>query len=439
LGALAYLAWWGHQSGWQLPAWASVRTGGAEGGDTGAESTLANVKIHGPGFGASLADAPAGEPTRIEFPSPQAVKKVGIAVASAEVRNLLQFVTANGMVDYEPSRYARLTARTGGTVWRVYKEIGDRLKKGEVIALLDSADVGKFKADFLQSLGQVKSRGVIVNGLQAAHKTGAVPDRTLLEAETALREARIRLLGDQQALLNLGLIVHIEDVLDVPEKELAKRIRLLGIPEALQKSLNTDSLTANLLPITAPFEGVVVERNAAVGETVHITVPKILFVVADVRLVHVDLDVNPEDMAGVRVGQQVWFRADGSDVQWPGSVSHISPEVDEKTRRVRIHAEVPNPDGQLRPNAFGVGRIKVGEHTGAVVIPVHAVQSDGAASLAFVRQSDTMFQVRRVRTGLRDGHWVEVEGIKPGEDVVTSGSFVLKSELFKNRIVAGEE
>src|SRR5260370_13570157 len=107
------------------------------------------------------------------------------------------------MVDYEPSRYAGLTGRAGGTVWRVYKEIGDPLKKGEVIALLDAADVGKIKADFLQSLALVKSRAVILASLKTAHKSGAVPDRTLLEAETALREARIRLFNDQQALLNL--------------------------------------------------------------------------------------------------------------------------------------------------------------------------------------------------------------------------------------------
>jgi cobalt-zinc-cadmium efflux system membrane fusion protein len=92
----------------------------------------------------------------------------------------------------------------------------------------------------------------------------------------------------------------------------------------------------------------------------------------------------------------------------------------------------------LRPNAFGTGRIVVGEQPQALVVPSEALQSDGSQYLVFVKESATTFAGRRVRPGLRQGNWVEVSGVQAGEEVVTTGSFVLKSELLKERIAGGD-
>jgi cobalt-zinc-cadmium efflux system membrane fusion protein len=424
LAALAGVGFWGYRNDWTLPSLAQL--GGKSESPEKAEPE-ATVRVVGTG------------PRRIEFPSEDAVKKTGIDVKPAEARTLGQYVTANGTVDYDPGSYARLTARASGSVWKVYKEIGDVLHKGDVLALLDAAEVGKAKADFLQSLTQVKTRTAALEQLRAAGREGAVPDRSLREAETALREARIRLFNDQQQLLNLGLPIRLKEVEDVPEDRLTRHLRLLGLPDAVTRELDPETLTANLLPLTAPFDGVVVVRDTAPGEVVQGTAPKTLFIVADVRRLHVDLAVNQEDMAQVRVGQPVTFETASGTLKAAGEVSHISPEVDEKTRRVVVHAEVPNPDGRLRPNAFGNGRIRVGERPNAVVVPGEAVQADGGTALVFVRTAPTVFEVRTVRTGLRDGDLVEVTGVRRGEEVVTAGSFALKSELLKDRIPGGDE
>jgi cobalt-zinc-cadmium efflux system membrane fusion protein len=426
LGVLAGVAVWGARNDWKLPPLPSLW--GNEVTPEKADSASA-VKV----------DTTSAGPARVEFPSAEAVRKAGLQVKAAREETLARYVTASGMVDYDPPRYARLTARAPGTIRRVYKEIGDPIHRGDVLLLLDAADVGKAKADFLTSLTQVKLRSTTLERLQAVERQGGASERSVRDAEAALREARIRLFNDQQALLNLGLPVRIEDVEKLPEDRLARRLRLLGLPEAVTKDLDPETLTANLLPLTAPFDGVVVDRNVAVGEVEQLTTPKTLFVVADVRQLHVDLDVNPEDMAEVRLGQPVLFRTDGSKVEGTAHVSHISPEVDEKTRRVRVHAEIPNPDGRLRPNAYGIGRIRVGERPGAVVVPAEAVQADGTASLVFVKVSDTSFEARKVKPGLRQEDDVEVSDVRPGEEVVTTGSFVLKSELQKERITGGDE
>jgi cobalt-zinc-cadmium efflux system membrane fusion protein len=161
--------------------------------------------------------------------------------------------------------------------------------------------------------------------------------------------------------------------------------------------------------------------------------------VGDVRRLHVDLDVNLEDVAAVRVGQPVTFRPNDGGPEASGRVSHISPEVNDKTRRVQVHAEVPNEDRRLRPNTFGTGRIVVARRPGAAVVPGEAVQSDGHARFLFVRISATSYEARQVRPGLRQGNLVEVSGVREGEEVVTTGSYLLMSELQRDRIAGGDD
>jgi cobalt-zinc-cadmium efflux system membrane fusion protein len=106
---------------------------------------------------------------------------------------------------------------------------------------------------------------------------------------------------------------------------------------------------------------------------------------------------------------------------------------------VQVHAEVPNEDRRLRPNTFGTGQIVVSRRPRAAVVPGEAVQSDGHGSLVFVRVSPTVFEARTVRPGLRQGNLVEASGLRKGEEVVTTGSYLLKSELQKDRILGGDD
>jgi cobalt-zinc-cadmium efflux system membrane fusion protein len=168
-----------------------------------------------------------------------------------------------------------------------------------------------------------------------------------------------------------------------------------------------------------------------------------MFVVANVRHMHIELDVTPQDALDLRPGQSVSFWPEGRDSGGPPAaqtkLTRIGLEVNEKTRRVRAHSEVDNPEGRLRPNSFGTGRILISERTQAIVVPREAVQSEGAHHLVFVRLSEERFEVRQVHPGIRDAHFVEVDNVKPGEEVVTTGSFALKSELLKDRIAGGED
>jgi len=426
LAALVGLGLWGRYTDWRLPQ--------AKSQQPPAEPTIKVVRASTTA-GSSSGDASLAR-SRIEFPSTQAVNKAGIQITSVERRDLIQYVVAPGMADYEPGCYAALTPRTGGTIWRVDKEIGDSVRKGEILALLDAVEVGRTKASLLQNIAETRLRASTLTRLESL-KEGVVPQRSVREAETALREARFRLFNDQQVLLNLGLPVRLEELDKLTDEQVVRKLRLLGLPESVTNQLDVETLTANLLPLVAPFDGVVVERNATTGEVVAQTSPKTLFVVADVRKLHIDLDVNPDDMPRVRLGQSLIFQPDSGGHAEPGRVSHISPEQDTTTRRVRVHAEVSNESGRLRPNAYGIGRIVIAKRPRALVVPASAVQSDGKDNLVFVRTSEASFEVRTVKLGLQEGELVEVEGVKDGEEIATTGSYLLKSELQKDRIAGG--
>src|SRR5438046_6293009 len=115
---------------------------------------------------------------------------------------MTEYLAANGEVGYDQTRVARLSSRVPGTVWLVAKQVGDRVQQGELLALVDAAEVGKVKAEFLQAFVQVKLRQKNWENYSRASSSGAVPERQLREAETALSEDRIRLVAAQQALTN---------------------------------------------------------------------------------------------------------------------------------------------------------------------------------------------------------------------------------------------
>jgi cobalt-zinc-cadmium efflux system membrane fusion protein len=380
---------------------------------------------------------------RLQFASAAAADKAGVDVDVVGEAPMTEFVAANGELGYEQTRVARLSSRVPGTVWRVDRQVGDPVKEGEMLALVDAAEVGKAKAEFLQAFAQLDLRRKTHEGLSQAAASGAVPDRQVREAEAALSEARIRLRGAQQALVNLGLPASSDELKGLPEDRLAARVQFLGLPDALAGRLDPARTTANLLPVTAPLDGVVVAREVVAGEVVDST--RALFVVADPRRMWLTLNVRAEDARRLKLGQPVRFHPDGDPDEAAGTVAWISTAVDPKTRTVKVRADLENPDGRLRANAFGAGRVVLRYEPYAVVVPKEAVHWEGDCHVVFVRDKDYLkegspkvFHVRKVRPGARDEKYVEVlAGVLPGEVVAAKGSAVLQAELLKGKLGEG--
>ncbi len=372
---------------------------------------------------------------RVAFASAEAAVQAGVRVAAVEERPMTQYVRAVGSIDYEPNRLARLSTRAPGALWHMYKALGDEVREGELLALVDAAEVGKAKAEYLQAAALVDLKTKTYERLKQT--PAAVPERLLIDAESAVREATIRSYNAQQALVNLGLPLDAKEFSNLSDAQLVNKLQFLGIREAKDLGLDPKTSPATLLPLRSPFKGVVAARNAVRGEVVDAA--RVLFTVADTRKMLVLLDLKPEAGRLVKEGQDVTFRPDGADAAVTGKVHWISTEVDEKTRAVPASAAVENPDGQLRAHAFGSGSVLIRRTPKAVVVPIDAVQWEGCHHIVFVRLDDKTFQARKVRLGLKNEFFTEIlVGVLPGEVVATRGSHMLKSEILKSKIGADD-
>ena len=383
---------------------------------------------------------------RVQFASTEAFEKTGIDVRPVRREHMVESVAANGEVVYDRTRMASLSAPAAGRVWQVYAELGRPVKAGEILAVLDAGPAGAAKAAFLQALVQVEAKERSLKATQAlAKKTPElVPELTLREAESQLREAQTRQFAEQQALVNLGLPVRVEDFQGLAVDEAVRRIQFIGLPESLVKTLDPRATTANLVPVRAPLGGVVTACDAVAGEQADPS--RSLFVVADVSRVWVTLDLRAEDARRVAVGQAVRLRPDGyaGKDDLPGTIGWVGTAADEKTRTVKARAELPNLKGDLRANTFVSARVILREEKDALVVPTEALHQLDGCNVVFVRDKDFLtegsskvFHVREVRPGAasKDGKLTEIiVGLLPGEVVASRGSDVLRAQLMKDQL-----
>jgi membrane fusion protein, heavy metal efflux system len=380
---------------------------------------------------------------RIQFASAEAVEKVGVEIAIVAEKPIVEAISANGEIVYDETRMAHLSSRVAGTVWRVEKQVGDRVYKGDVLALVESAEVGHAKSEFLQAISQLRLKQKNVERLRPL-AGNVVPGKQLLEAQTEAEEARIQVHRSQQALVNLGLPVEADEFADLSTEKIAKRIETLGLPSDVVSRANGTS-TSNLLPLRSPLAGVIVNRTAVEGEVVGTNSP--LFDVADTSRLWLNLNVRQEDAKYVSHGQPVLFRSSdsGNEPETKGTVSWISTGADDVTRTVKVRVDLPNTDGRLRANTFGTGRIVLRDEPKAIVVPSEAIHWDGTCNVVFVRDKNyfqpnapKIFHVRTVRPGVKDGATTEViAGLLPGEVIASKNSVILEAQLLKSNLGAG--
>ncbi|MGD0898703.1 MAG: efflux RND transporter periplasmic adaptor subunit [Thermoguttaceae bacterium] len=385
---------------------------------------------------------------RVQFASHEAVLKAGVDVGLVDQQPIVESIAANGQITYDQTRFASLSSRLAGTVWHVEKNVGDQVRFGEVLVLIDAAEVGRAKTELIQALAQEELNRKAVKRLESL--TEVVAGRQVQEAQAGFVQARARLLSAQQALGNLGLPVNVEQLRALSEEKLAERLRLLGLPEQNVQHLNPDETTTNLLPVKAPMDGIVVARQVVAGEVVDAS--RVLFQLADTSRMWLTLNVSVEDAGRLALGQPVRFRPDGSREEVSGKLVWISTTADRQTRMVTVRAELPNPNAQLRNETFGAGRIVLREEREAVVVPNEAIHWEGCCNIVFVRDkgyfdkdSPKVFHVRTVRPGaghrpegLVDEKVTEITaGLMPGEVVATKGSDALRAELLKNNLGEG--
>lgn len=336
--------------------------------------------------------------------SEEAFARATLQLASVERTPLDALVLAPAALGVDVDRTASVGPRVAGRVSSIAANVGDRVRQGGLLATIESSAVAAAQADAAAAAAaeEVARRNYERERRLLARRISA--QRDVLAAEAELARAVAMKKGAQGRLQALGLEQ------DAPGNRIALR---------------------------SPIAGTVIERGAVLGGPV--TETDVLFRVADLGSLWLIAKVPETELRRVRRGQPVTISVDAlPDTQAEGRVSYIAETVDPATRAVDVRVVVPNRDGRLKPGMFARARIATGasaNHTaGPLTIPRAAVQQLAGKPVVFVKTGDREFTARDVVLGETTGDRVTVvEGLEPGQQVVTLGSFVLKAEAVRGQ------
>ncbi len=349
----------------------------------------------------------------VALTSASVAETAGLVLEEVQRGKLRKTLEAPATIEYDSRAFASLAPRAAGTVVEVRRDLGDRVEAGDVLLVLDSADLGAAKAELLRAAAHVSLWTKNSEREQTLLQKGLSTDKDMLEAETKLVESQIALATAEQRLSNFGL--------NAQQVETTK----------------TESDTSSLLSISAPFSGVVVGLDTVLGELASPGASVIS--IADTSKMWAMIDVDQTEIRFIEPGQPVLLSVEG----WPGEtlggqVTWLSSDVDKRTRTVKVRAEFANQEGILRAHSFATAKIVTRDESDVVLLPKASVQWEGCCNVAFERKSPTEYQPRKLRLGYEvDGYYEVLSGLSGGESVVTQGSFLLKSELRKGSIGAG--
>ncbi|MBI3323618.1 MAG: efflux RND transporter periplasmic adaptor subunit [Candidatus Omnitrophica bacterium] len=317
--------------------------------------------------------------------SPQKRQLIGVKTAPVERRKLIRTIRTVGRVMVDETRVVHVHPKVEGWVREIFARYeGDAVRKGQPLFSFYSPDFIAVQQEYLTA-----------RSMEAQLPTDAAPE--LAASARANREAA------------------------------RQRLLWWDITEDQIRALEERGIPSETLLLVSPMDGVVLRKHVWSGEFMERGGD--FYHIADLSTIWVDADLYEQDLPHVSVGQEaVVTLSQAGQAPFRGEVVYVSPVVNMETRTATARLEFPNADGVLRPGQYATAEISVdlGER---LVVPAQAVQDTGARRILFVSKGDGLLEPREVRVGARAGDDVEIlHGVSEGEQVVTSGNFLIDSE-----------
>ncbi|MDH4086951.1 MAG: efflux RND transporter periplasmic adaptor subunit [Nitrospira sp.] len=342
--------------------------------------------------------------------TPEELSRMQLELVPVAQGQLLSHREFSATVQANQNELAEVTTLIRGRVVKVHVDVGQDVKKGALLAMLHSVDLGVAEGDYLKAGARLHEAELAHLRAKDLYENKAVSLAELQRREAAMKTARAEL------------------------REAKNRLELLGVPlEEIGRLERELTIKANM-PLRAPFDGRVITRNITRGEVVE-TEQK-LFTVANLTDVWVIGNVPEKDVRFIRKDQKVnVVLAAYPHAIFSGAITYVGDVLDPATRTMRLRVRVPNPDRLLKPEMFAIVSVFATSSPEALSVPLASVQDGSGGKMVFVQREDGAFEARTVKLGDEEGDVVRVlEGVKAGEQVVTKGSFALKSEMERHKI-----
>lgn len=371
---------------------------------------------------ADLVDPAQGEPaptdedetSTVVHLSPEAQRVAGIELAVAGPGRIAETVTVPGEVNFNADQVAHIVPPLSGIVRSVNKHVGDFVKEGETLAILDSRELAEDRASLLVARKRRDVASKTLTRFEELERQGLVPHLELLNAQKDLDEAAIEATAAESALKALGL--NGDDI------------------QALEEELRVPGE----FDLRSPTDGTVIEKHVTKGEAV--SGDSDAFVVADLGTVWVNLTVFQKHLGAIRTGQTAVISANHGRRTRSGVISYLSPRLDESIRTATARVVVENENDEWPPGLFVTARLELAPIEVPVSVTSDAVQTLGNGDQVVFVQVDDGFEAAEVKTGRSDATSTEiVQGLSPGQRYVVVGVFTLKAELEKSSLAADND
>jgi len=337
---------------------------------------------------------------------PEQLKSAGMTIGVVGPRDMTTSLELPGEIKADETRVAHVVPRLQGVIDQVLKKEGDRVTRGEVMAVLNSRELADAKRDYIEAAHDAEYRAGILDREEMLFKKKISAEQDFRLAEKLAEEARLA-----QRLAGQKLIV-------------------LGVPSSSLAGLATaPAETMARYEIRSPLDGVVLERNVTAGEAV--AADEDIFQVGDMSTVWVDVSVSAKDLGVVRVGQEATIVSTDLGRNITGRISFVGPLVGQETRTAIARIVLPNTGQVWRPGLFVTVRLVRESTTVPLAVAAEAIQSFRDWQVVFVKYGD-WFEARPLELGRSDGQWVEVlSGLKAGDQYALTNSFAVKAEIGK--------
>jgi len=326
------------------------------------------------------------------------IKAAGMTIESAGAARIRSLLQLPGEIKFNEDRTAHVVPRVAGVVESVPANLGQEVKRGQVLAVLSSPGLSEQRSELQSAQRRLALARTTYEREKKLWQEKISAQQDYLQAEQAMQEAQIAVANANQKLLALGA---------TPGSSALGRYEL-----------------------RAPFDGMVVEKHISLGESVKEDAN--VFTISDLSTVWAEISVAANNLNLVRIGEPVTIRSSAFDQTASGTVSYLGSLIGAQTRTATARVTVTNPQRVWRPGLFVNVELASSEVAAPVTVSAEAVQTVEGKPTVFVKVPGG-FMPQAVQTGRSDGQRIEiVSGLVPGTAYAASGSFVVKSQQGKS-------